>query len=115
MVCGNASGLYSCDREPGHGGSHRGYNEEHDAPMFWEDVKPAEELLERIRAVLRAFYSAELSASSVQPVLDLAAELNPDLQPEKVCSWCKAVMREGPQPTTYGICAGCQDTAFSRR
>lgn len=34
---------------------------------------------DRIAAILRTFYLAELSLSSVQPVLDLAVELNPDL------------------------------------
>lgn len=33
-----------------------------------------------IRAVLTAFYRAPISMSSVQPVLDLAVALNPDLK-----------------------------------
>ncbi len=36
----------------------------------------------RIAAILATFYRAELSLSSVQPILDLAVELNPDLKPK---------------------------------
>lgn len=45
-------------------------------------VNAAAELLaerQRIAKVLAAFYRAELSMSSVQPILALALELNPDL------------------------------------
>lgn len=28
-----------CDREAGHAGSHRGYNEQIDEPMFWGYIK----------------------------------------------------------------------------
>ena len=35
--------------------------------------------LDRIAAILRRFHGAEISASSVQPILDLAREMNPDL------------------------------------
>ena len=35
--------------------------------------------LDRIAAILRRFHGAEISASSVQPILDLALEMNPDL------------------------------------
>ena len=40
----------------------------------------------RIAAVLRAFYLAELSVSSVQPILCLAEELNPDLRTRDTAS-----------------------------
>jgi hypothetical protein len=43
--------------------------------------------MDRIRMVLSRFYRATLSASSVQPVLDLAVELNPNL-------------RQSPAPST---------------
>jgi hypothetical protein len=36
--------------------------------------------LERIRQLLRTFYNAPLSISSLQPVLDLALSMNPDLR-----------------------------------
>lgn len=36
--------------------------------------------LDRIAAVLEALYYAEISASSLQPILNLAVELNPQLQ-----------------------------------
>ena len=35
--------------------------------------------LDRIASILRRFHGAEISASSVQPILDLALEMNPDL------------------------------------
>lgn len=38
--CGARSGgplALVCDREPGHPGSHRGYLEAHDEPLFWRD------------------------------------------------------------------------------
>jgi hypothetical protein len=37
--CGVRSGELICDREEGHHGYHRGYNEKIDAPMFWADAK----------------------------------------------------------------------------
>jgi hypothetical protein len=33
--CGAAAGGLVCDREKGHSGNHRGYNEQIDEPMFW--------------------------------------------------------------------------------
>lgn len=36
-LCGIISGIYRCDRERGHAGNHRGYNEEHDEPVFWKE------------------------------------------------------------------------------
>jgi hypothetical protein len=33
--CGVVAGSYTCDREAGHTGSHRGYDEQIDEPMFW--------------------------------------------------------------------------------
>lgn len=38
--------------------------------------------LQRVRRVLRAFVLAPISASSLQPVLDLAHDLNPSLRAE---------------------------------
>lgn len=38
------------------------------------------EILEHAREVLSRFYRAPLSMSSVQPILDLAVELNPELK-----------------------------------
>ncbi len=38
------------------------------------------ETLRRVAKVLADFYRAPLSMSSVQPILDLAVELNPELQ-----------------------------------
>jgi hypothetical protein len=35
QLCGEASGSLVCDREVGHDGNHRGYNEQIDEPMFW--------------------------------------------------------------------------------
>ena len=35
-----------------------------------------------VAAILRAFYLAPISASSLQPVLELAVLLNPDLLPQ---------------------------------
>jgi hypothetical protein len=36
----------ACDREPGHGGRHRGYLVQHDEPVFWDaDAPPAAEQL----------------------------------------------------------------------
>lgn len=28
-----------------------------------------------------------------------------------VCAWCKAVMREGEEPVSHGICPACLETA----
>lgn len=42
-----------------------------------------ERALARIAAILATFYHAELSMSSVQPLLALALELNPDLMEQK--------------------------------
>lgn len=33
--CGAVSAHLVCDRESGHSGSHRGYDEQIDEPMFW--------------------------------------------------------------------------------
>jgi hypothetical protein len=33
--CGAVSHQYTCDREAGHDGQHRGYNEQIDEPVFW--------------------------------------------------------------------------------
>jgi hypothetical protein len=33
--CGATSHGYVCDREPGHAGNHRSYNEQVDEPVFW--------------------------------------------------------------------------------
>jgi hypothetical protein len=41
---------------------------------------------QRIARVLRDFYVAPVSLSSLQPVLDLAVELNPDLRPAAALS-----------------------------
>jgi hypothetical protein len=38
-----------------------------------------EETLERIAYVLRTFYYAQISLSTIQPVIALALELNPEL------------------------------------
>lgn len=35
MTCGHTAGALVCDREPGHVGNHRGYNDQIDAAMFW--------------------------------------------------------------------------------
>ncbi len=40
FTCGVTSGSLTCDREPGHSGQHRGYQEEHDVPLFWSDPAP---------------------------------------------------------------------------
>jgi hypothetical protein len=37
----------------------------------------------RIRRILAEFYRAPLSMASVQPILDLAVELNPELKERK--------------------------------
>src|SRR5262249_15056312 len=42
---------------------------------------------ERIAAILRTFMEDEISASSLQPVLDLASELNPDMRQAVNCQW----------------------------
>lgn len=34
--CGARSGQFVCDRDAGHGGDHRGYNEQIDEPIFWK-------------------------------------------------------------------------------
>jgi len=26
-----------------------------------------------------------------------------------ICAWCKRVMREGPEPTSHGICPACAE------
>jgi hypothetical protein len=44
-----------------------------------EDVRVNEETLERIAYVLRTFYYAQISLSTIQPVIALALELNPEL------------------------------------
>lgn len=31
-----------------------------------------------------------------------------------VCSWCDAVLRDGSEPTTHGICPLCADSVFKR-
>lgn len=44
-ICGDERDGYRCERPLGHTGSHRGYNEQIDAPMFWEDrIAPREPL-----------------------------------------------------------------------
>ena len=43
------------------------------------DAEALLERLEHIAAVLKTFYFAELSMSSVQPILALACEFNPDI------------------------------------
>lgn len=35
MKCRAENDGFACDREPGHSGSHRGYNAQIDEPMFW--------------------------------------------------------------------------------
>lgn len=51
--CPSTRGGYSCDRAIGHDGSHRGYDEQHDTPLFWEDLKPEDTAaIARERAVI---------------------------------------------------------------
>lgn len=118
--CGETSGALVCDREPGHTGAHRGYNDAVDEVLFWRDrLAPAaaEEdsgvdvgaELARIAGILRAFLLAPVSASTLQPVLDLASELNPDLDLALCCSWCGAMIRGGKRPASHGMCGRCSD------
>ena len=44
-----------------------------------DELRLATEQLDRIAQILADFYRAPLSISSVQPILDLAVELNPSL------------------------------------
>jgi len=32
-----------------------------------------------------------------------------------VCAWCGKVLREGAEPTTHGICAGCKAKNFDEK
>lgn len=46
-TCGERRGLLVCDRPPHDDGDHRGYDEEHDAVLFWPTVERRLEALER--------------------------------------------------------------------
>lgn len=46
---------------------------------MWDEA----EKVKRIARILADFYRAPLSMSSVQPILDLAVELNPELKENK--------------------------------
>lgn len=37
-TCGAVKGILKCDLEPTHLGPHRGYWEEHDAVLFWDET-----------------------------------------------------------------------------
>lgn len=71
--------------------------------------------IKHVAEVLRTFTLAPISASSLQPVLDLAGELNPDLALAVVCGWCQLTMTAGRYPASHGICSTCQRRAFEER
>lgn len=39
LICSAESCNFVCDRERGHLGSHRSYNEQIDEPVFWSQIK----------------------------------------------------------------------------
>jgi hypothetical protein len=59
--------------------------------------------------VLRRFLQAEISLSSLQPVLELAAKLNPDLE---TCEQCFRVVRP---PASGRICRRCRERLLDIR
>lgn len=117
QTCGAVRGQLICDRLSQHGGPHRGYDDVVDEVLFWRDPVEiaAAATLARVALILRTFSASPLSLSSVQPVLDLAAELNPDLDLARVCGWCGRMMRAGRTPASHGMCKACQDRAFNER
>lgn len=46
-TCGALKDWMTCDRAPGHDGDHRGYDEQHDAVLFWPTSTRLLEELER--------------------------------------------------------------------
>lgn len=38
---------------------------------------------------------------------DLGATGDDGPLPREACAWCGRVLREGPEPTSHGICAEC--------
>ena len=51
----------------------------------------------RIAAVLARFYRAEISMSSVEPVLELAKEMNPELR--WTSAFTRALVHRGEEPS----------------
>jgi hypothetical protein len=39
-------------------------------------------------------------------------QLDDDDRPMVLCGWCCALMSEGSQPTSHGICANCAEKVF---
>jgi hypothetical protein len=63
--CGATCGPLVCDRAPHTDGDHRGYDEEHDAVLFWPTTtKRLEELKRTIRIVLAAVEPARRAATA---------------------------------------------------
>lgn len=69
--CGAVSGSFACDREAGHSGSHRGYNDAIDEAMFWAS-RPIEhgaalmtELVEARATIRRLNRRAQLAEAAV--------------------------------------------------
>lgn len=65
--------------------------------------------VEECREVLRRFMLAPVSLSTLQPVLELGAKLNPDIE---TCSDCRTVIRP---PACGPLCRGCRDRVFVQR
>lgn len=32
----------------------------------------------------------------------------------RVCAWCNRVLRDGPEPTSHGICAACNEKLMAQ-
>lgn len=65
--------------------------------------------IEAVAEVLRVFMLSEISASSLQPVLELGALLNPDL---RLCDSCRRPLRT---PEFGPRCRRCVGETFNRR
>jgi hypothetical protein len=66
-TCGARRGALVCDRAPHADGDHRGYDEEHDAVLFWPTAaKLLEELEHAIRVGLAAVEPAHRRAAADQ-------------------------------------------------
>lgn len=64
--CGAEALGYVCDREAGHEGQHRGYNEQIDEPMFWPTLKVRNEA---VPAGVRIWLAARPQADGSHLVL----------------------------------------------
>ena len=80
-----------------------------------ETISSAEFVGAEVAAILRAFMLAEVSAATLQPIFELGARLNPDLQSGAVCAWCGVLIRGGTRPMSHGICDPCAERAFNER